>query len=341
MLPLPLSTDRLDIRMMRSSDLPRFVAYRNDPAIGRFQDWELPFTEAAAARIVDGQAGFDGPTDGEWVQLAVDLRATGEVVGDVAVHLRGGGTTATIGYTFAAEHHGKGYATEAVAAVVDALCAAGVHRFVASLDPLNIPSMRVLEAVGFTFECLAASAELVRGEWVDDLRYSLLADDRVRWRERARHHPVVELVVLDDENVDLVHGLATHYSQQRFVRPVMQALAQLAFPVYRDDGKQFIAETFCITADGQPAGFLQVTNCSFTHDEPYLFRLLIDRWHQRRGIGSDVLRLVADRTRTAGHATLMVSYGGGPGSPEPLYRGFGFVPTGEVVADESVARLRL
>ena len=339
---LPLQTDRLEIRMMRFPDMPRLVAYRNDPAIGRFQDWELPFTDAAAARIIDGQAAFAGPTDGEWVQLAVDLRTTGELVGDVAVQLRGGGPVATVGYTFAPEHHGRGYATEALGAVVDALCAAGVHRFVATLDPLNIPSMRVLEAVGFTFECLAVSAEFIRGEWVDDLRYSLLADDRVRWRDRPRHHPtVVELLPMDDHNVDQFHGVATHYSQQRFVRPVLFALAQMAFPVFRDDGRQFVTEAFGVVADGQPAGFVQLANCSFTHDEPYLFRLLIDRWYQRRGIGREILQLVADRTRSAGHATLTVAYGGGPGSPGPLYRGFGFVPTGEVVADESVARLIL
>ncbi|MEQ1703971.1 MAG: GNAT family N-acetyltransferase, partial [Ilumatobacteraceae bacterium] len=63
--------------------------------------------------------------------------------------------------------------------------------------------------------------------------------------------------------------------------------------------------------------------------------------HQRRGIGSEVLRLIAERTRAVGHRTLMVSYGEGPGSPGPLYRGFGFVPTGEVVANETVARLTL
>ncbi|MGB8859818.1 MAG: GNAT family N-acetyltransferase [Ilumatobacteraceae bacterium] len=339
---LPLRTDRLTIRMMRHHDIGRLVTYRNDPAIGRFQDWELPFTEESARRVIDAQAPFEGPGNGRWVQLAVELSATGDLIGDVAVELRAGGAIATLGYTFAAANHGKGYATEAAGAVVDALCDAGVHRFVATLDPENVPSMRVLEAVGFTHECLAPQAELVRGEWVDDLRYSLLAAERERWRQRPRSRPAaVALVPLDDLNVDEFHGVATHYSQQRFVRPVHFALAQMAFPIFRDDGQQFVPEAFGVTADGVAAGFVQLANCSFTHDETYLWRLLIDRWHQRRGIGTEVLRLITERTRATGHSTLTVSYGEGPGSPGPLYRGFGFVPTGEIVADETVARLTL
>ena len=125
---LPLRTERLTIRMMRQPDLGPVHAYRADPTIAHFQDWEMPYTKAAAQRSIDRQAELDGPTDGHWVGLAVELTATGEVVGDVAVELRGGGMFATLGYTFAGAHHGKGYATEAAGAVVEALCAASWRR---------------------------------------------------------------------------------------------------------------------------------------------------------------------------------------------------------------------
>jgi RimJ/RimL family protein N-acetyltransferase len=336
---LPLRTERLVIRMMRGPDTLRFVAYRNDPQISRFQDWELPFTDEAAARVVDGQAALERPTSGQWVQLAVDLGD--EMVGDVAVELRADGAVATIGYTFAAKHHSRGYATESVSAVVDALCAAGVHRFVATLDPENVPSMRVLEAVGFTFECVARRAELVRGEWVDDLRYAMLADDRRAWRERVRTPPTdVVLVPLDDDNVAEFYPLATHHSQERFVRPLIRALAHVAFPLHVR-GLPFTSQSFGVRADGVPVGFVQLADCSATHDEPYVWRLIIDRWHQRRGIGTRVLQAAADRTRAAGHHTLLIAFGDGPGSPGPVYRAFGFEPIGEVVDGEVVARLAL
>lgn len=334
---LPLRTERLTVRMMREVDLPAFIAYRNDPDIARYQDWALPFTEHDGRRIIDDQATLAGPTPGTWVQLAVDRG--GVMVGDVAVGLDDAGTQATVGYTLAAAHQGKGYAGEALAAVVDALCAAGVHRFEASLYPENIPSMRVVEAVGFTFESLIRESVALPDSWADDLRYSLLAADRHAWRERDLS-PVrdVRLVALDGDNLDAYMALATHWSQQKFVRPVAPSLGQASVPITVRGGL-LQAESFGIEADGAPVGFLQLADRSLTHDEPYLWRLLIDRWHQRRGIGTRVLDLVLERTKAAGHRTLTVSYGEYPGTPRPVYLRFGFVPTGEIVDNEAVARL--
>ncbi|HNJ98978.1 MAG TPA: GNAT family N-acetyltransferase [Ilumatobacteraceae bacterium] len=334
---LPLQTERLTVRMMREGDTAALLAYRNHPEIARYQDWDLPYPEETARRFIDDQAAVDGPAAGRWVQLAIDH--DGEVVGDVAIGLDEAGLQATVGYTLAIAHHGKGFAREALAAVVDALCASGVHRFEASLYPENIASMRVIEAVGFTFESLIRSAFPVKGVWVDDLRYSLLAPDRVAWRERdlspARD---VRLVQLDGDNVDTYMALATHWSQQTFVRPVAPSIAQASVPI-EVHGRLLVAESFGIEADGVPVGFVQLADRSLTYDEPYLWRLLIDRWHQRRGIGSKVLELVTERTKAAGHRTLTVSYGEYPGTPRPVYLRFGFVPTGDIVDNEAYARL--
>jgi diamine N-acetyltransferase len=210
------------------------------------------------------------------------------------------------------------------------------------LHPDNLASARVCEAIGMEYEALTRLTYPGRNGPEDDAHYAMCHDQWQAWVGRSRHAPaLVELVPLNDEIVDDFLGLATHHSQQRFVRPVLFALAQMAFPIFRDDGQQFALEAFGVVADGQPAGFVQLASCSFLHDEPYLFRLLIDRLHQRRGIGREVLQLVADRTRAVGHRTLTVSYGEGPGSPGPLYRGFGFVPTGERNGGETVARLTL
>jgi RimJ/RimL family protein N-acetyltransferase len=334
---LPVTTERLTVRMMRERDLPTLLAYRNHPVIARYQDWELPYREETARGFIDDQAALDGPARGRWVQLALEY--DGELVGDVAVGLDDAGTQATVGYTLAAAHHGKGFAREALAAVVDALCASGVHRFEASLYPDNIASMRVIEAVGFTFESLSHDSVLVAGGWADDLRYSMLASERTAWRERdlspARD---VRLVSLDGDNVDTYMALTTHWSQQKFVRPVAASLGQASVPI-TVRGLALRAESFGVEADGVPVGFVQLADRSLSHDEPYLWRLLIDRWHQRRGIGTRVLELVVERTKAAGHRTLTVSYGEHPGTPRPVYLRFGFVPTGEIVDNEAVARL--
>src|SRR5262245_32927734 len=151
-MELPLQTQRLIVRTLVADDATTIAAYRDDPAVSKYQDWPLPYSDDDARRSIERQAGLSGPTAGTGLNLGVDLDGT--LIGDVYVGLDDAGKVASVGYTFVAEHHGHGYATEALAAVVDALVADGVHRFVASLDPLNVPSMRVLEAVGFTFESL-------------------------------------------------------------------------------------------------------------------------------------------------------------------------------------------
>lgn len=172
--------------MMRTEDTEVLVEYRNHPDVARNQDWELPYTTEMAERLIDDQSGVDGPTDGQWVQMAVERGD--DVIGDVAVGVHDSGRQATIGYTIASHAQGNGYATEAVAAVLQALFAeAGLHRIVASIDPHNPASRRVLERVGFRYEGRSPSSVFVRGEWTDDDRFALLAREHM-----ARVMPIVE-----------------------------------------------------------------------------------------------------------------------------------------------------
>lgn len=78
-----------------------------------------------------------------------------------------------------------------------------------------------------------------------------------------------------------------------------------------------------------------------TTPEPYLWRLLIDRRHQRRGIGGRAVELVVRCLREQGHRVLKTGWVDAPGGPEPFYRDLGFVPTGELDDDEIVAALHL
>ncbi|MEP7202742.1 MAG: GNAT family protein [Ilumatobacteraceae bacterium] len=178
MITLPLTTKRLRIRMMRTEDLQAFVEYRNQPDVARNQDWALPYTTEMAEGLIQDQFELDGPADGQWVQMAVEHGD--EVIGDVAAGVHDSGRQATIGYTISAHAQGKGYATEAVAAVLAALFAeAGLHRVVASIDPRNPASRRVLEKLGFRYEGRSPSSVFIRGEWTDDDHFALLAGEHL------------------------------------------------------------------------------------------------------------------------------------------------------------------
>ncbi len=74
----------------------------------------------------------------------------------------------------------------------------------------------------------------------------------------------------------------------------------------------------------------------------YLWKLLIDERHQRKGFGTAALDLIVKHfLGRPGVEVLSTSASQGDGSPIPFYERYGFEPTGEVLDDEVVLRLRL
>lgn len=337
---LPISTSRLVLRSFVPDDAEAFAAYRSEPEVARLQSWDSPYPLESAEQLIASQATLDGPTAGGWIQIAVTL--DGRLAGDVAVGLDADGLVATLGYTLATAHQGRGVATEAVGAVVDRLFDdLGVHRIEASLDPANVASARLIERLGFEFEGTSVSAVRTGDSWADDTRYALTADAWAAWAARPQDPPgEVCFVVITAENARDVLRLATHPSQRRFVATVAESFADALIPE-EVDGAPVVPWYRAVAADDALVGFVMLAERTVAHPEAYLWRLLIDRHHQRRGIGDRVIELLTDRLRADGHETLLVSWERGSGGPEPFYLARGFEPTGRIVEGEIEARLRL
>ncbi len=335
----PIHTERLILRPSRLADAQAAFERRNHPDVARYQDWELPYTlERAHNRMAELEA-MDGPTvDKGWSLTVVEAANPDRIVGDLATQLLWDGRTATVGYSFLPEYWGRGYATEASKALIEYLfTVVGVGRMESSLHPDNPPSARVLEACGMTFEGLTRASFWVGDECSDDMLYGMTRADWDAWCARPRHRPeLVELVPVTGDNAAAVARLATHKSQERFVTPMLGNFRDaLAPPDY--DGATVVPWYRAIEADGEIVGFVMATEMTDAHPQPYLWRLLIDRMHQRRGIGSTVLDQVEQRYRDLGATAIEVSYAEGPGSPAPMYRARGYEPTGRVEGGELFA----
>ena len=91
---------------------------------------------------------------------------------------RGVAQSCALGYWMGAAYAGRGHMTAAVRAVLpfvfDTLC---LHRLEAACLPHNLPSIRLLERVGFQREGLARRYLCINGVWQDHLLYALLRDD--------------------------------------------------------------------------------------------------------------------------------------------------------------------
>lgn len=173
-----LETPRLRLRRFRVDDAPVLAAYRSDPAVARYQTWSAPVSVADAARAVREFAEGDPARPG-WFQYAVELKAGKRLIGDVGVHLHENLMQAELGFTLAAEHQGRGYAAEAVWAVLhDLFMLRGLRRVSAECDERNEASARLLQRVGFQLEGRRPAFTWLKGEWTDDLLFGLLVE---RW----------------------------------------------------------------------------------------------------------------------------------------------------------------
>lgn len=335
----PLRTERLLLRPMRTDDAASIAARRSDPDVARYQNWTTPYPLERAQTMVAEIVAMDGPADGEWWMLTIADLDDSTVLGDLVVHLTWQGRTAEIGYTLARDAWGNGYAVEAATALVRYLFDdLGVTRVEAMLHPDNPASAMVLERVGLIFEGHTRLSFWLDGDNSDDWIYGVVRDDWEAWRDRPRHAPTtVRLVDITTDNYFNVDRLVTHRTQQRFVSPVRTSFADALFPEVVD-GAPLVPWMRAIEADGELVGFVMVALTTEAHPEPYLWRLLVDRMHQRRGIGRAVLDLLVEQCRAWGDRSLLTSWTPGKGSPEPMYLGYRFAPTGEIVDDEIEAR---
>ena len=144
---------------------------------------------------------------------------------------------------------------------------------------------------------------------------------------------MISLQPITAANREAVLALRVAPAQERFVSDVADSMAEAA----AEPDARAIQWALC---DGDaPVGFVMIADDVGSPDyfPQYLWKLLIDRDHQRRGYGTAALDLVADYFRRSGPATVMrTSAGQGEGSPIPFYERYGFVRTGEVVFDDEV-----
>jgi RimJ/RimL family protein N-acetyltransferase/GNAT superfamily N-acetyltransferase len=335
----PIRTERLAIRELRLEDGELVWERRNDPEVAKYQDWVTPFPREKADQIaIDCAEG--GPVTDHWWMAAVELADSGEMIGDVSVHPENDGHTAEIGYTFASAHWRQGYAVEAVAAFVEYIFETlKVDRVWGMLHPDNRPSAMVLERVGMLFEGHTRMSYWLEGEGSDDWIYGMLREDWEAWRDRPRTPPgEVRLVEITAENLTEVLGLRTHKSQEAFVAPMARSLAQALRPG-EHEGKPIEPWLRAIEADGVIAGFVMMALVE--GKDPYLWRLLVDRMHQRRGIAARAMDLLEEEARAMGAEHLVLSFGEGRGSPRDFYLAQGYEPTGEVHGGETEVRKSL
>src|ERR1700736_3478605 len=113
-----IETPRLYLRRFRESDLPAFIAYRNDPLVAKYQSWE-GISESEADAFLQEQKQVQPGMPGQGMQIAIEYKETGALVGDCYFRIHEhDGQQAEIGYTLSRAHQRQGFATEAVSGLL-------------------------------------------------------------------------------------------------------------------------------------------------------------------------------------------------------------------------------
>jgi aminoglycoside 6'-N-acetyltransferase len=175
----PFLTPRLSIEPLTMRDVDDFVRYRQDPVIARFQSWDTNYSSQHGIDLVQSQADVVLPTPGNWLQLAIHDRETGELLGDLALHtIDDTELSFEIGFTLATKNQGNGIAREATQRLLDFLFdEVGAISVCASCDSRNSPSIALLLALGFENRPSESRTENFKGESIVVNYFDLSARD--------------------------------------------------------------------------------------------------------------------------------------------------------------------
>ena len=149
-----IETERLILRACHYDDFQAFVKIKADPIVARFTSGD-PLPEEEAWRKFLGIAGMWAHIGyGYWV---VEDKASGACIGEAGFGDFKRGLKSSldgmpeIGWILASGVHGKGFGSEAVAAIVrwgDENLAS--EKTCCVIDPENTPSVRLAEKFGYT-----------------------------------------------------------------------------------------------------------------------------------------------------------------------------------------------
>jgi aminoglycoside 6'-N-acetyltransferase len=136
--------------------------------VARYQGWEVTFSKEQALDLLQSQAGVELPAAGEWLQLGIHDRISGQLLGDLALHsINDEERSFEIGFTLASESQKKGLALESVRTLLKFLFeVVGAIRVSANCDSRNTPAIRLLLALGFKPNPERSWSETFKNEFV-------------------------------------------------------------------------------------------------------------------------------------------------------------------------------
>ncbi|MEM7128265.1 MAG: GNAT family protein [Chloroflexota bacterium] len=174
----PIETKRLQIRRFTTDDWRAVHTYTSMPDMMEYMEEEV-MIEADTQEFVQKQ------TTDEVTAYALILKTEEQLIGHMIYHPWYAPRTFEIGWIVHPGYHRQGYSTEAAYALLrHGFEEQKLHRIIATCQPENVASYRVMEKLGMRREGHFQKC-IYRGNnaWWSEYFYAILAEE---WREKVR-----------------------------------------------------------------------------------------------------------------------------------------------------------
>ncbi len=170
----PIETQRLRIRQFMLDDWQAVHAYTSDADLMTYMlDLGGALTEEQTRAFVTENLGEDARA------FAIVLKPAQQLIGHILFHPWFAPRTYELGWALHRPYHGQGYTTEAAAALLKyGFETLALHRVIATCQPENAASWRVMEKLGMRREAhFRKCFEVDATTWLDEYLYAILEED--------------------------------------------------------------------------------------------------------------------------------------------------------------------
>jgi ribosomal-protein-alanine N-acetyltransferase len=178
-----IETPRLLLNRLTKYDREPLFAIFSDPKIIEYYDVERFKSIAEADRLIEYfDARFDSNTGIRW---AIRDKSSGEFLGTCGfTNWNEFDHSAVVGYELSKDYWGKGYATEAVATILNFIFDESfhfyVHRVEALILPSNKPSEKLVKNLGFRLEGTLRGKCYWNNDFHDMNMYAVLRNEQLK-----------------------------------------------------------------------------------------------------------------------------------------------------------------
>jgi [ribosomal protein S5]-alanine N-acetyltransferase len=166
-----IETDRLLIRKFKYEDWQDVYAYTSDANVMKYIP-EGMFSKDDAKKFVNENIKENAKN------FPVVLKNEKILIGHIVFLNYFGDHTYEIGWVFNSLYHQKGYASEAAKAIVDyGFNTMKLHRIIATCQPENTSSYRVMEKIGMRREGYFKKCIPTEKGWWDEYYYAILKEE--------------------------------------------------------------------------------------------------------------------------------------------------------------------